>query len=52
MPVNGLAEVPSSSRKPVHDVELTLISLVAGECRVGTEVAVTNQPKVLGLRGD
>src|SRR5207247_3644253 len=25
---------------------VTLISLMAGECRVGTEVAVANQPKV------
>src|SRR5438309_4729147 len=35
-----------TARTALYLCSVTLISLMAGECRVGTEVAVANQPKV------
>src|SRR5437764_14908105 len=35
-----------TARTALYLCSVTLISLMSGECRVGTEVAVANQPKV------
>src|SRR5439155_11671258 len=35
-----------TARTALYLCSVTLISLMAGECRVGTEVAVADQPKV------
>ncbi len=48
-PVAGLQPLLATRHLEVM-CSATLISLMAGECRVGTEVDVTNQPRSVALQ--